>query len=171
MKKLFYLFAVVSMVFAFTSCGGGGSSDNLPDSLTSSSSKTSKISAQADAPISAQPIVFTLNDFKEVAEFSKKLSSGSLLQGTQLSFSGLPTTSGFQLKNVILSLGKEKYEIKTLDKNGDILTTDYYNFLQKVLNDVVNKKSATIMVEGVSNTKIDDAELKVNIKADFKFKK
>ncbi len=172
MKKLFYLFTVVSVVVAFASCGDSAP-DDMPKSLKDSATKSAQIVSAKNANASISDIVFTIEDFTKVAKFSKWIEGGSGQTTSTISFEGLPKGEGFELSKIVLRLGSNSKESTTLSNvtsDGVITDSGYVPFINKVVSEIAAKKKSTIIVTAYSNETILDANIKIKLEIDFKLK-
>lgn len=171
MKKLFYLLTIISIV-AFTSCDS--KPDDLPTSLNASATKSARIIAAAGSTTSAE-IIFNKDDFEGLEKYSKWVKRGTIQTSSHLEVKNLPETATNELKlsNVSLSLvsnSKTKVDLPDIAGDQTLSEVKYLNFLQNVIDEVVNKGTSKVRLNYKSSADItSSAEFVIKIDSRFEF--
>ncbi len=171
MKKLFYLFAVVSMVFALASCGSSEPND-LPVSQSATATKSAQIIAAAGNTTQAE-ITFDKSDFAALQKYAKWVKSGTVETSSLISVKDI-TESDVELTNVKLSLAKNSkvsMNLPNITGNVDFKELDHLNFLQNVVNEVAKSGSSKVVLSyKTTNTITKPVTFAIKVDANFKFK-
>lgn len=172
MKKLLTLFVVISTVAIFSSCGDDRP-DDLPVSLNASAAKTVATVANANAQTSAK-ISFTLSDFKALEQYTKWVKKGTIqTSGSAIVISKLSESADVKLTKVNLSLASNSKTNVSLPEISNDITLDelvYLNFLQKVLEEIVDRGSSTVNISFHSSTLISDPfDFTIKLNGRFEF--
>ena len=175
MKKLFYLFSIIAISVAFAACSSDSAPSDMPSTLKDSATKTAQmVSAENASTISASDIVFTIDDYAQVAKFSKWIKKGSAHTDSRISFVGLPKEEGFELTNIVLELdkgskNKPRFTINKITEDKEITDASYFVFLSEVADEVAKKGRATIKV-GAHSNKALNANIKIKLDINFDLK-
>ena len=169
MKKLFYLFTVVSMLVAFASCSS--EPNDLPAEQSASATKSAQIIA-AGGNTTQTEITFDKSDFAALEKYAKWVKSGKIETSSIISVKDI-TESDVELTDVKLSLArnsKVSMNLPNITKNVDFKEIDHLNFLQNVVNEIAKSGSSKVVLSyRTTNTITKPVTFSIKIDANFKF--
>lgn len=168
MKQFFSLLMVLSLILAISSCSS--KPDDLPVSQDASATKSTSIIAAAGNTTSSE-ITFSLSDFAALSKYAEWVEGGLVLTSSTISVSGITAGQAVELTNVNLSLAsnsKTTIDLPTVTANVVFKDLPQLNFLQNVLNEVVNKGSSKVKLTYKTTNDIT-SPITFTIKIDGKF--
>lgn len=146
MKKFLSIGLVLSLIAAFSSCSS--KPDDLPVSQNASATKSISVIAAAGNTTSSE-ITFNLSDFAALSQYAKWVESALVQTTSAISVGGVTSGQVVELTNVKLSLksnSKANLDLPTITANASFKELPQLNFLQKILDEVVNKGTSTVVL-------------------------
>ena len=168
MKRFLSIGVMLSLIVAFSSCSS--KPDDLPVSQNASATKSTSIIAAAGNTTSSE-ITFKLSDFSALSQYEKWVESGLVQTTSVISVGGITSGQVVELTNVKLSLksnSKANLDLPTITANASFKELPQLNFLQKVLDEVVNKGASTVVLSYKATNDITTS-VTFSMKIDGKF--
>ncbi|MDD4537127.1 MAG: hypothetical protein PHW81_08920 [Petrimonas sp.] len=168
MKRFLSIGVMLSLMVAFSSCSS--KPDDLPVSQNASATKSTSIIAAAGNTTSSE-ITFKLSDFSTLSKYVEWVESGLVQTTSVISVSGITSGQVVELTNVKLSLksnSKTSLDLPTITANASFKELPQLNFLQKVLDEVVNKGISTVVLSYKATNDITTS-VTFSMKIDGKF--
>lgn len=169
MKKFLSISTFLLMAFFVASCGSS-EPDDLPVAKDATASKTLDIVAGANGTGTSR-VTFSLSDFSAIASYIKFVKSAAVKPTSTYTISGLPAGE-IQLSNVRLQLAndsKKNLTFPTITENGVLNDINQLAFMQTILDEIVRRGSAEVVLSYASDVKVTDGKLIIKIDSNFKF--
>lgn len=170
MKKFLSISTILLMAFFVASCGSS-EPDDLPVSQNATASKSYEIVATANSTTTLRK-TFTLNDFSAISSYVKFVKSAGVQSTSSITVSELPTGQTLELTNVKLHLANDSKKSITLPNiTGNVVFNEVpqLTFLQTIMDEIVRRGSAEVVLTYTPNVKVTTGKLTVKIDGNFKF--
>ncbi len=161
-------------VFAFgilvCSCSEDKPEEILPGPINDSKIYSYTMTAPAGATVTLEKTM-KLEDFTALGVYVKNVYQGVLNTNSYIEFVK-NTAESIQLENVTLQVkgnSKIKYNLGTLSHSFRFISLDELNFLQLVINEMVDKKEIILQLSYQSKNAMT-SEVNLNLRSDITFK-
>lgn len=162
MKKNLILFALLTLVISFLSCGDDD--PNRPQTIVDSKDYSADFMVGANQPTSVL-IEMKLSDFSKLKDYLKNVTKGAVDVATILNIEGI-TEGGYELKNTKFVIEgvdalKSTLVLGTLTADKKTTTLEELKYLQTIVDKMVASGSAKVTFSFDSANKDINRDVKV----------